>query len=296
MTIETTTIEPRPVVSCGRGLWSLDWTPIVVGGLVAAAASSILIAFGATLGLGVASAAPTWRDASVALWVLSGLFLILQSLISFGCGGYLAGRIRTPYEGSEVENVEQWDGFHGIAAWALAVVLGLFLTAFVAMSANRPSTFSAPASATEPSGLSYEIDTLFRAARRPPNVDLAPARAEAGRILLTASSHNGLSPEDRTYLTQMVTASTGLAGPEAERRVDTVIANSRKAISRARASSIILAFSIAAALLFGAVAAWAGAEAGGRHRDGMPLEGWMLHSNRLARGKNGWQRTQAALP
>jgi hypothetical protein len=144
--------------------------------------------------------------------------------------------------------------------------------------------------------LSYELDTLFRAARRPPNVDLAPARAEAGRILLTASSHSGVSPEDRTYLTQMVTTSTGLAGPDAERRVDAVIADSKQAISRARASSIILAFSIAASLLFGAVAAWAGAEAGGRHRDGMPLEDWMLHSNKFARGKNGWRRTPAALP
>ena len=59
--------------------------------LTATALSSILITFAATVGLGVSSAAPTWRDASWALWLLSGIYLIVQALISFGCGGYVAG-------------------------------------------------------------------------------------------------------------------------------------------------------------------------------------------------------------
>ena len=48
-------------------------------------------------------------------------------------------------------------------------------------------------------------------------------------------------------------------------------------------STIILAFSLAAATLLGAVAAWAGACAGGRHRDGGPLPEWMEHANRFER-------------
>jgi len=82
---------------------------------------------------------------------------------------------------------------------------------------------------------------------------------------------------------------TGLAAPDAERRVDTTLANAKSAISRARAASIIIAFSTAAALLFGAVAAWAGAEAGGRHRDGEPIAEWMAHSNR-------WHKSRVADP
>jgi hypothetical protein len=144
--------------------------------------------------------------------------------------------------------------------------------------------------------LSYEIDTLFRTTRRPPNVDLTLLRAEAGRILLTSSSHNGVSADDRAYLGQMVTSTTGLAAADADRRVDTVITDSHKAISRARASGIILAFSIAAALLFGAAAAWAGAAAGGRHRDGMPLSGWMLHANRFGSRRSSWRRPPATIP
>jgi hypothetical protein len=84
-----------------------------------------------------------------------------------------------------------------------------------------------------------------------------------------------MSSEDRTYLAQLVSATTGLAATEAERRVDTVIASSQAAIAKSRRSSVILAFSVAAALLLGAVIAWAAAGIGGRHRDGAPLPHWM---------------------
>ena len=291
MTLEATPVARRPDEP-----WTLQWTPIIAGALTATAVSSILVTFAATVGLGVSSSAPTWRDASVALWLLSGIYLILQALISFGCGGYIAGRTRAPIAAGDVEDVERRDGLHGVAAWALAVVLGVLLAAFVGMAANRPTTLTAPTSTTEPTVLSYEIDHLFRAARRPPNIDLTPARAEAGRILLTSSSHTGVSSDDRADLVQLVTTTTGLPGPDAERRVDTVIADARTAISRTRASTIILAFSVATALLLGAAAGWAGAETGGRHRDGMPLPNWMSHSNRFGRRRNTWQRPASPIP
>jgi len=289
------TIEATPVARRLDEAWTLQWTPIISGALIATAVSSILITFAATVGLGVSSAAPTWRDASVALWLLSGIYLILQALISFGCGGYIAGRTRASVDAGNVEDVERRDGLHGIAAWALAVILGALLAALIGMAANRPTALATPTSATEPTGLSYEIDQLFRAARRPPNVDLTPARAEAGRILLTSSSHSGVSTEDRAYLVQLVSGTTGLAGADAERRVDNVIADAKKAISRTRAGTIILAFSVATALLLGAAASWAGAESGGRHRDGMPLPGWMTHSNRWSRRRTAWQRPAATV-
>jgi hypothetical protein len=298
MTMEAAPIETAPVSRRRDVSWTLQWTPIVVGALTATALSSILITFAATVGLGVSSAAPTWRDASWALWLLSGIYLILQAVISFGCGGYIAGRTQSPPDLTNTEEIERRDGFHGIAAWALAVVLGALLAAFIGMAASRPSALATPPSATEPSVLSYEIDQLFRPGRtRPANVDLTPARAEAGRILLTSSSHSGVTTEDRAYLLQMVSGATGLAGPEAERRVDNVISASKRAIGRARASTIILAFSIATALLLAAAAAWAGAEAGGRHRDGMPLPGWMRRSNAFNRRRAGaWDRSASPLP
>ena len=292
MTMEAAPVPRRLDPPC-----ALQWTPIVVGALTATALSSILITFAATVGLGVSSAAPTWREASWALWLLSGIYLILQALLSFGCGGYIAGRTQVPLGLSNTEEVERRDGLHGVAAWALAVVLGVLLTAFIGMAANRPSALATPPSATEPSILSYEIDQLFRTGRKPANVDLTPARAEAGRILLTSSSHIGVTTEDRSYLIQMVSGTTGLTSADAERRVDSVISDSKKAIGKARASTIILAFSVATALLLAAAAAWAGAEAGGRHRDGMPLPGWMTRSNSFGRRRAVvWQRPASPLP
>src|SRR5215475_7800060 len=104
MTMEAAPIETAPVSRRRDVSWTLQWTPIVVGALTATALSSILITFAATVGLGVSSAAPTWRDASWALWLLSGIYLILQTLVSFGCGGYLAARARPTYDADEAED------------------------------------------------------------------------------------------------------------------------------------------------------------------------------------------------
>jgi hypothetical protein len=261
----------------------LQWTPVIAGALAATALSLILVTFAAAVGLGVSSTSPTWRDASVALWILSGIYLILQALVSFGFGAYIAGRLRRPLAAGLSDQVENRDGLHGLAVWALAVVLGGMLAGLAGAAAvNRNTPTTATTSAAEPV-LSYELDRLFRSARRPANVDLRTDRAEAGRILLTSSGHDGVVADDRAYLAQMVGATTGLSANESERRVDTAIANSRNALNRTRRSTIILAFSLATALLLSAVAAWAAAVAGGRHRDGAPLPEWMAHSDRFAR-------------
>jgi hypothetical protein len=252
------------------------WSPALAGALIATALSAVLTAFGTAVGLGVASSAPTWRDTSVALWLLSGLYLILVALLSFGLGGYIAGSIRTSLPPADAAEVEYRDGLHGLAAWAIAVVLTVLLTALVgsATLARSPSNQTTPsASAAEPM-LSYEIDRLFRPARRTQNAETPMERAEAGRILLTSSSHSGVAAEDRAYLIQLVSGVTGLTGPDAERRVDNGVANAKAAIKRSRAAAIIAAFSIAASILLGGVVAWFAACEAGRHRDGAMTTGW----------------------
>jgi hypothetical protein len=270
----------------------LQWSPIILGAFAATALSSVLLTFAVTIGLGVSSTAPTWRDASAALAILSGLYLIIQAVLSFGLGGYIAGHSRLPAAAATVEDTEHLDGAHGLGAWAVAVVMGAVLAALIgaATISRTPSMRgAAQASAAEPL-LSYELDRLFRASRRAPNVDLGAERAEAGRILLTTSSHGGVNADDRAYLIQHVAALTGLSAADAERRVDTVLGSARTAIQRSRRSTVILAFSVATAILLGAVAAWAAACTGGRHRDGAALPEWMARSNAIGR------RHEAALP
>jgi hypothetical protein len=275
----------------------VQWSPIVLGAFAATALSSILLTFAITIGLGVTSTAPTWRDTSAALAILSGLFLIIQAVLSFGLGGYIAGHTRVPTGTAAVgptstDEIEHVDGAHGLGTWALAVVMGAILAAGIgAATVTRTTPVRGPVqvSAAEPL-LSYELDRLFRGGRRAPNVDLGNERAEAGRILLTTSGHSGMSAEDRTYLVQKVVGLTGLTAADAERRVDGVIANATTAIARSRRSTVILAFSVATAILLGAVAAWAAACAGGRHRDGQTLPQWIQHSKALDR------RRAAVLP
>lgn len=268
---------------------SIQWSSVIAGAFAAGAMSFILVSFGLAIGLGVSSASPTWRDASAALALLSGLYLIIQAIVSFGFGGYIAGRTARPAPALATieDDRERRDGLHGLTSWALAVLIGAALLAIISAAAIDRSPMrssSGNATSAEPL-LSYELDKLFRAPRRPPNTDMRDARAEAGRILMTSSSHSGVSTDDRAYLVQQVTALTGLSAPDAERRVDASIAASQTAINRARRNSVIVAFSVAAAALVGAAVAWAAAVAGGRHRDGEPLPNWMASSNRFHRGR-----------
>ena len=265
---------------------SIQWSSVFAGALAAGAMSFILVGFGVAIGLGVSSASPSWRDASAALALLSGLYLIVQAIISFGFGGYIAGRTARPAPALATieDDAERRDGLHGLTSWALAVLIGAMLLAILGAAAIDRSPMrsgSGNASSAEPL-LSYELDKLYRAPRRAP-ADMREARAEAGRILLTSSSHSGVSVDDRNYLVQQVTALTGLAAADSERRVDTLITDARTAINRARRNSVIVAFSVAAAALIGAAVAWAAAVAGGRHRDGEKLPNWMASSNRFHR-------------
>src|ERR671923_1686014 len=101
----------------------MHWGPIFAGALAAAALSFVLLTFGTTLGLALATPSPTWRDASAALAITTGLFLILTALASFGLGGYIAGRMRSRWSVTSPDEVEFRDGTHGMLVWALAVLL-----------------------------------------------------------------------------------------------------------------------------------------------------------------------------
>jgi hypothetical protein len=243
---------------------------VVAGALVASAVSLVLIAFGTAIGLAIVSSSSTWRDTSPALTMLSGLFLLLTALVSFGLGGYVAGRLRERWDPSaHSEVVEFRDGTHGIVAWALAVVITGVIAASsvtVLVSKTAPASTSSATTAGEPL-IAYELDRLFRGDRRAVEGDITYARAEAGRILLAATGRRGITPDDRAYLARLVAARTGIAQPDAERRVEDAITAATIAVQKARRSAVILGFATAASLLAGAAVAWYAACAGGRHRD-----------------------------
>ena len=79
---------------------STQWGPVFAGALFAAAIALVLHAFAAAIGVAVSSPSPTWRDSSIALLALSGLYMVLAAIVSFGAGAYVAGRLRAPLGGS----------------------------------------------------------------------------------------------------------------------------------------------------------------------------------------------------
>jgi hypothetical protein len=247
------------------------WGPVIAGALTAAALAIVLHSFAVAIGLGVSSTAPTWRDASIGLFFLSGIYLLAVALVSYGIGGYVAGTLRPRLDNVEAAEIETHDGTIGILVWAFATLLTVALVAVGAMSVSRlaaPSGGGAgpAASVAGENIIAYDIDKLFRGDRKGPEVDFASRRAEVARILLTASGHAGVMPDDRTYLVRLVSSYTGLGAPEAEKRVDGAVGSARANIKRARASSVLLAFMAGAAALLGAAAAWFGSIAGGRDR------------------------------
>jgi hypothetical protein len=105
--------------------------------LPAAALALVLHAFALAIGLSVSSAAPTWRDTSFALVLLSGLYVVLAALASYGLGGYLAGLMHA--RASSREDADLRDGLHGLV-WALATLLTARIGLATAQSLTRLAT------------------------------------------------------------------------------------------------------------------------------------------------------------
>lgn len=257
---------PGPIPTPGGPLSYIHWGPGIAGAIVAAATSFVLMGFASAVGLMVASPSPTWRDTSVWLAILSGLWIVLVAVGSFALGGYLAGRVRSTWK-ADPDEIEFRDGAHGLIVWALGVMLGAALLAFTANAFTLGSAASSPRdTAGAPAFLAYEIDRLFRSERRPEPAT-PEVRAEASRLVMRGLGRTELPTEDRAHLTRLTSAVSGLPPPDAERRVTQVLTDARNAASQARKSAVILGFCLAAGLAAAAAAAWVAAGIGGKHRD-----------------------------
>jgi hypothetical protein len=277
---------PESMVTPGFGL---TWGPAIAGAIAASALAFVLDSFGVAIGLALSSFSPTWRDTSFALVLLSGLYLVLAALASYGLGGYIAGRMRHRHDLGELPEFE--DGMQGLLVWSIATVLaGLIATVTLTLLPRTPGSAAVAPNATSSvpgeNLIAFELDRLFRGSERRTGGDLSYDRAEAARILLTTSSHSGMDPADRAYLARLIAADTGTSAPDAERRVDEVAARVKQDIRRARGSAVILAFMAGAAALLGAIAAWAAAITAGRYRDGREpipyLLDWSIESRSRA--------------
>lgn len=256
-----------PGVAIARPPGLIQWPVIFAGAVAAAGLSFTLNAFAAGIGLSLVSTAPTWRDASSWLALVGGLYLLFVALLAFALGGYVAGRMRTPVNLTTRE-MEFRDGIHGVITWGLAVILTATFAlagASVASRALEPTGGTQTQSVAGENIIASELDELFRSDRLP--ADITYRRAEAARILLKASSHDGVPKSDREYLAVITANSAGVSFADASVRVDREIAATRQELRKARTAAVLQAFFIAVALLLGATVAWFSALEGGRDRE-----------------------------
>jgi hypothetical protein len=267
---DVTIVEDAVLAEEGAGRY-LNFGAIIGGAIAGAAVGAVLNGFGVAIGLAVSSTSPTWRDTSMALVLLTGLFLLFTSIVSSGIAGYIAARA-APVEGRDLDDEGEFrDGTNGLVAWALALLVAALLALAAAQLGARatssPSSTTAPNASAGENLLAFDLDRLFRSDAAA-EANIAYDRAQAARILLTANSHTGMTAPDHDYLVRLVARRTGLAPADAGRRVDEVVASSKDNVVRARRSAVVIAFMAAAAALIGAAVAWMAAGAGGRHREG----------------------------
>jgi hypothetical protein len=180
-------------------------------------------------------------DAGALGWTAVAWIAFTQ-LASAGVGGYLAGRLRTRWQGVHTDEVYFRDTAHGFLSWALATlamvalmgaaaggaVSGAFKAAqTVATSASSVvgGAIGAGASGADasPQGLAYWTGSLFRNSAATSGsttpADMASATREAGVIFAQSLRTGQLSAADEQYLAQLIARNSDIPVEEAQKKV-----------------------------------------------------------------------------
>jgi hypothetical protein len=252
----------------------VSWAAVAAGAFAAASLSLILLALGAGAGLSSVSPFSNAGLSTTAVGFGALLYLCITEIISSGVGGYLAGRLRTKWVDLHSDEVYFRDTAHGFLAWSVALVMSAtFLTAAAAgmVGASASATSSATDSRLETAALDanrYYIDSLFRGGRATTAAEDVAAKADAAAVFAHAiTNRTALSPDDRNYVADLISARTGVNHNEAEARVANVFERDLAAADLARKSVAHSLYWLFVALLLGAFTASFAATIGGRRRD-----------------------------
>lgn len=274
---------------------AVSWPAIIGGAVAAASATVVLLLIGAGLGFASMSPWPNAGASAATFTIMGGIWLIVTQWVSAGVGGYLTGRLRTPWVGRHTHEVFFRDTANGFLTWSVATLLGASLIASsagalvgggaqavtrVAAGAAQGASQGAAANPSLPFSpaalMDYGVDRLFRGTASSPDVaaNNAASRTEASRILMNGLRAGELPAADRTYLAQMIAARTGIPQVDAEKRIDEMTAEAKAAAARAkeaadkaRKAAATAAFFTALSMLIGAFIASAAAAYGGSKRD-----------------------------
>jgi hypothetical protein len=302
--IASSAVRPA-AVGAAPGQGFVEWGPVFAGGAMAAAVSFVLLTFGAAIGLSFVS---PWSNAGASTRVIASIAIFWTMAQQIGAamiGGYIAGRMRSRWGELNEHEVEFRDGLHGGLVWAVGLIIAAGL-AFSTVGAVAKSGLdavgrAASIAAENPDVLGYQADVLLRSAgvrvaaapsspaspssataqaatpsatsltSAPPQAGTNQQRDEIVRILGKSVAAGGLSDQDSSYLSALVSQRTGLSQADAEKRVRDAYAEAshatKEAADKARRAAILTGFVTATGLLVALAAAWWAAQRGGHHRD-----------------------------
>ncbi|TNC67558.1 hypothetical protein [Rubellimicrobium roseum] len=112
----------------------VDWPAIFAGAVVATAIGVVFAGFGAALGLSAISPQRGEGNGTLSL-VLTGIWALVTILVSYGIGGYVAGRMRRRFDGTTPDEVSARDSIHGMVVWGLGVLIGTWIASSLVGSA-----------------------------------------------------------------------------------------------------------------------------------------------------------------
>lgn len=254
----------------------VSWCAILAGAVVAGATSLALLFLGSSLGFATMSPWSGFDPSIMEVTTAAIIWMIVMQWISSGLGGYLTGRLRTRWTDIHSDEVCFRDTAHGFLTWALATLLtaGFLATtaaAIVGTGTQAASTVAAGEAArgqtSENGVIDYYVDSLYRSDRAASvNGSGTDTRGETTRLMLR-SMRGDLSEADESYLAQIVANRTGMTRAEAERRVDTVTAEMKQTVEKARKAASTFSIFTFLSMLIGAFIGSVTAAIGGRQRD-----------------------------
>lgn len=239
----------------------VDLPAIIGGGLVAAAAAGVFTTFGAALGFSTFSADPA-KGGSFTLWmVVSVLWMVLTTLLSFSAGGYIAGRLRRRLEAATDDEIDIRDGLNGLIVWALGILAAGWMAAGViggAVNVAGSTVASAgqavgqaaaglaqgagaalggaASSDSAQSALAYVNDSLMRPVldgasqsngsllrSQQPATEPQELARQSGMILGNVLRTGEISEDEKAFLVAATAQKTGLSEDEVKARVDQAV-------------------------------------------------------------------------
>jgi len=263
----------------------ISWGAILAGTLIAVATGATLNLLGLAIGLTTVDATSGDTPSMASLGIAGSLWVLVTNLVGLALGGYAAARLSG--------NRDRGDAaLHGAAVWATGYLVTALLVGSAVSGAAGATTNALSnaigglgrgagqaAQAAAPSIDPEQAINRARIALSGPSdpVRMTPEQrgAEIAELVGKRVASSNFSNEDRARLNRLVAAEAGITEAEANTRIQSFEAETRRvaeeteqrareAADEAAKAAATTAFWVFAALLLGALAAILGARAGAR--------------------------------